>query len=145
MAKTKLEKIDGIKDVIEQLKKRQRLLLQQHNAQERKDRNHRLCRRGGIVEKLLPDLITLTDEQFDTFVEKTLLSGHAERILKGLTGQERERVLSIPAEPVTVFFVKQKSQKKSPLFPFFILGNSLFSAGMKYQAPLRPPLFSIPD
>ena len=119
MPKTRLEKIDGIKDEIENLRTRQRLLLKQHNAQERKDRNHRLCRRGGIVEKLLPDLITLTDEQFDTFVEKTLLSGHAERILKGLatqsdttstdaqrgiTGQERERTLSIPAEvePITV-------------------------------------------
>jgi len=92
MTKTRLEKIDGIREEIEQLKIRQKLLLQQHNTHERKARTHRLCRRGGIVEKLLPDLITLTDEQFDTFVEKTLLSGYAERIIKGLTGQEKETV-----------------------------------------------------
>ena len=87
MSKTRLEKIDGIKEEIEQLRIRQKLLLQQHNAQERKARNHRLCRRGGIVEKLLPDLIALTDEQFDTFVEKALLTGYAEKIIKGLTVQ----------------------------------------------------------
>ena len=87
MSKTRLERIDGIKEEIEQLKNRQKLLQQQHNAQERKARTHRLCRRGGIVEKLLPGIITLTDEQFDTFVEKTLLTGYAERILKGLAAQ----------------------------------------------------------
>ena len=97
MSKTRLEKIDGIKDEIEHLRTRQRLLLKQHNAKERKDRNHRLCRRGGIVEKLLPDLITLTDEQFDIFVEKTLLTGHAERILKGLTPQDKPSVMTLPA------------------------------------------------
>jgi len=110
MSKTRLEKIDGIKEEIEQLKIRQKLLLQQHNAHERKARNHRLCRRGGIVEKLLPDLIALTDEQFDTFVEKALLTGYAEKIIKGLTaqngtnatkeqngitGQEKERAAAI--------------------------------------------------
>ena len=58
--------------------------------------HHRLCKRGGIVEKPLPDLINLTDEQFDAFVEKTLLSGHAERILKGLIGQSVETVPTLP-------------------------------------------------
>ena len=101
MAKTRLEKIDGIKEEIEQLKARQKQLQQQHNVQERKARNHRLCKRGGIVEKLLPDLITLTDEQFDAFVEKTLLTGYAERILKGLTGQEKESARLKPAGTAT--------------------------------------------
>ena len=99
MPKTRLEKIEGIKDEIDQLKNRQRLLLQQHNVQERKARVHRLCRRGGIVEKLLPDLIVLTDEQFDTFVEKTLLSGYAEKILKKLVSQNGEN--ATPALTIT--------------------------------------------
>ena len=99
MSKTRLEKIDGIKDEIEQLKARQKLLLQQQNEHERKTRTHRLCRRGGIVEKLLPDLIELTDEQFDTFVEKTLLSGYADKILRGFVPKEKP---SATSEPVKV-------------------------------------------
>ena len=90
MSKSRLERIDGIKEEIEQLKTRQRLLQQQHNAQERKARTHRLCRRGGLVEKLLPGTISLPDEQFDTFVEKTLLTGYAEKILRGLAAQSGE-------------------------------------------------------
>jgi len=53
MSKTRLEKIDGIKEDIEQLRKRQRTLLKQHNAKERKDRNHRFCRRMGLFETVL--------------------------------------------------------------------------------------------
>ena len=55
-----------------------------------KDRNHRLCKRGGLIEKLLPDLAQLTDEQFDNFVQKTLMSGFAEKILRGLVPPESE-------------------------------------------------------
>jgi hypothetical protein len=84
MTKNKLERINEIDEEIVKLKKRQRKLQQQHNAQERKERNHRLCRRHGHIEKFLPDLARLTDEQFDTFIEKVLLTPHTERILKGL-------------------------------------------------------------
>ena len=33
---------------------------------ERKDRTNRLCKRMGLFEKLLPDTIPLTEEQFQT-------------------------------------------------------------------------------
>ena len=84
MAKTRVEKIDGIDEEIARLRKRQTLLRQQQNRQDRKDRTHRLCRRGGLVEKFLPDLARLTDEQFDTFVEKVLLTSHTRRVLAEL-------------------------------------------------------------
>ena len=84
MAKTRVEKIDGIDEEIARLRKRQTLLRQQQNRQDRKDRAHRLCRRGGLVEKFLPDLARLTDEQFDTFVEKVLLTSHTRRVLAEL-------------------------------------------------------------
>jgi hypothetical protein len=87
MSKTRLEKIAGIEEEIEHLKTRQKQLKQEYNAQERKARNHRLCKRGGIVEKHLPELITLTDDQFNVFVEKALLTGYVEKILKGLAAQ----------------------------------------------------------
>jgi hypothetical protein len=56
MAKTGLEKIASIDDEIVLLKKKQKDLLVKHNAKERKERNHRLCKRGGLIEKELPEL-----------------------------------------------------------------------------------------
>ena len=57
------------------------------NHKERKDRTNRLCKRMGFFEKLLPDTIPLTEEQFKTFLEKTVLTEHSRRILDGLTTQ----------------------------------------------------------
>ncbi len=84
MATNRLDKIAELNEEIAQIKKRQALLRQQHNKQERKERTHRLCKRGGLVEKHLPGLTLLNDEQFNIFVEKTLFSGYAGKILKGL-------------------------------------------------------------
>jgi len=84
MSKTRLEKIDSIDEEIARLRRRQTLLKQEHNKQARKDRTYRLCRRGGIVEKLLPDIARITDEQFDIFIGKVLLTPHTARILAGL-------------------------------------------------------------
>ena len=78
------EKIAAAQKEAEQKQSRLKTLLQKQKAEERKARNHRLCKRGGIIEKLLPDLIRLTDEQFDDFVEKTLLTGYAEKVIRGL-------------------------------------------------------------
>ena len=87
MAKTKMERIASIDEEITQLKNRQKLLQQQYNVQERKERTHRLCKRGGLWESLLPDTITLTDEQFKVFIEKTLLTSFAQKILGELKMQ----------------------------------------------------------
>ena len=95
MSKTRVERIANIDDVIAQLKNRQKQLQQQQNAQERKARTNRLCRRGGLWESLLPDTITLTDEQFKVFLEKTMLTGYAEKVLNGLKEQNADR----PVEP----------------------------------------------
>lgn len=105
MAKSKIEKIASIEEEIRQLKERQRLLQQQHNAQERKDRTKRLCRRMGLFESLLPDTITLTDEQFKTFLEQTVAAEHSRRILDELTAQN--------AATATVQGAKQAAQSVS--------------------------------
>jgi TolA-binding protein len=84
MARAISERITAAQEEVKQLEAHIKQLLQAQKVQERKERNHRLCKRGGLVEKLLPGLARLTDEEFDIFVEKTLLSGYAERILKGL-------------------------------------------------------------
>ena len=87
MAKTKAEKITSIEEEIRQLENRRRQLVQEQKAQERKDRTKRLCRRMGLFESLVPDTIPLTEEQFKTFLEKTVAADHARRILDELTAQ----------------------------------------------------------
>ena len=62
-------------------------LIQEQKEQERKDRTNRLCKRMGFIEKLLPDTIPLTEEQFKTFVEQTIATDHSRRILDELTAQ----------------------------------------------------------
>ena len=98
MAKSKIEKIASIEEEIRQLKERQRLLQQQHNAQERKDRTKRLCRRMGLFESLLPDTIPLTDEQFKTFLAKTVTTEQSRRILDELTAQNAATAATQDAE-----------------------------------------------
>ena len=40
-----------------------------------------------LFEKLLPDTIPLTEEQFKAFLEQTITTEHNRRILDGLTAQ----------------------------------------------------------
>lgn len=100
MVQSKIEKIASIKEEIKQLKERQRLLQQPHNAQERKDRTKRLCRRMGLFESLLPDTIPLTDEQLKTFLEKTVTTEQSRRILDGLTAHNTPTAATQGANPV---------------------------------------------
>ena len=109
MAKNKLEKIAEVEAEIRQLNERVKILKQQHNADERKARNHRLCKRGGLVEKLLPELITFSDTQFENFVGKTLLTSHTKRIIAEIqaqapapkTGPQGEKTAEQASEPTT--------------------------------------------
>ena len=72
MTKTRLEKIAEIDEQIKQSRNRQKELRQKHNAKERKDRTRRLCQRMGLFESLLPGTITLSDDSFKSFLEKTI-------------------------------------------------------------------------
>jgi hypothetical protein len=98
MAKTKTDKITGIEKQIEQLENERKKLLQEQKEQERKDRTKRLCKRGGLLESMLPDTVPLTDEQFKTFMEKTMLTDFTRRILDGLTAQGTTPPAAKPAE-----------------------------------------------
>ena len=91
MAKTKAEKITSIEEEIRQLENKLKQLIQAQKAQERKVRTNRLCRRMGLFESMLPDTIPLTEEQFKTFLEKTVAAEHSRRILDELTAQGNAR------------------------------------------------------
>ena len=98
MAKSKVEKMSDIDKQIEDLQNQKKELQKQHNNDERKARTNRLCKRGGIVEKLLPDLIEFTDEQFDIFLEKTLLTPYTRRVIAEIKAQGGEIVAINPQE-----------------------------------------------
>ena len=98
MPKTKLEKIAGIEEEIRQLENRRRQLVQEQKAQERKDRTKRLCRRMGLFESLIPDSIPLTEEQFKTFLEKTVAAEHGRKLLDEMTALNAARAATEGAE-----------------------------------------------
>ena len=98
MPKTKLEKIAGIEEEIRQLENRRRQLVQEQKAQERKDRTKRLCRRMGLFESLIPDSIPLTEEQFKTFLEKTVAAEHGRKLLDEMSAQNAARAATEGAE-----------------------------------------------
>ena len=99
--KTVAEQIALAKEDIKQGENKLKLLLQREKEQECKARNHRLCSRGGYLESKLPETITLMDEQYYTFLEKTLLTDHARRILSGLTRNNAAAPTPKPAEAQT--------------------------------------------
>ena len=86
--KTKLElQIEQAAKRIQEEQKRLKLLQNQQKEQDRKARNHRLCKRHGFLESILPDIITLTDEQFEKFVKQHIANRHGIAALATLTGQ----------------------------------------------------------
>ena len=72
MAKTKLEKINAIKLKKQWLDEQEKKLQKAHKAQLNKERDKRLRTRGEALEKMLPDTINLTAEQFTTFLGSML-------------------------------------------------------------------------
>ena len=87
MPKTRLEKIAAIEAEQSKLAEQRKTLLEAERAQARKDRTRRLCQRGGLLEKMLPDTIPLSDEQFQTFLEKTVANDFGRRTLEKFTAQ----------------------------------------------------------
>ena len=86
--KTLNEQIAAARAEVAQKEARVKELLQRQKTEERKARNHRLCKRGGQLESLFPALAKLTEEEFETFVQKTLMTGFAEKVLRGLATEE---------------------------------------------------------
>lgn len=88
MARTRTERIAEIKAERERLANKAKELLQAQRAQDRKDRTKRLCRRMGLFESLLPETITLTDEQFQSFLEQTVTTEQGRKLLAEMKPQD---------------------------------------------------------
>ena len=89
--KTLNEQIESAQKEIRQRENRVKELLQKQKVQERKERTHRLCERGGYLESILPESVSLNAEQFKTFLDKTLLTDFARRTLTSLAEQDNSK------------------------------------------------------
>jgi len=68
--RTTVEKIEEAKAKITQYENHMKKLQQQQKSEGRKARTKRLCSRHGLLEKFMPDLIDISDEQFELFIKK---------------------------------------------------------------------------
>ena len=98
MAKTSLEKIESYDEQITQLLNRKKQEMQKHKQEQRKARTKRLCSRMGLIEKMLPETINLTDEQFQTFLEKAVANDYGRRTLAKLATPNSDKPKSAKTE-----------------------------------------------
>ena len=84
------EQIEQAQKELKQKEARIKELLGRQRSRADKDRTRCLCERGGYLERILPETIMLETEQFNTFLDKTLLTDFARRILNGLATQNAE-------------------------------------------------------
>ena len=87
MRKTKTEKITGIDEQILNLQKQKKELIQKQKEDDRKARTSRLCSRHGKLEKCMPELITITDEQFEQFIKRGINTSYGQKVLSEIIGK----------------------------------------------------------
>jgi hypothetical protein len=81
MSVTKEERISNIETQIAELVKQRKNIIQAQKAAERKARTHRLCKRGGEIEKNSPGIETLTEDEFKAFASITFLTPYSKKEL----------------------------------------------------------------
>ena len=74
--------IEDGKKKIRQFENREKMLRQKLSKEERRTRSHRLIVRGAVFESIVPELITMTDEDAQTFFRLALTSEPAREFLR---------------------------------------------------------------
>ena len=74
--------IEQAEKKIRQYENKEKILDRKLAIEKRKERNHRICVRGGFMESLVPELITMTDEDAKLFLRLALMSEPARAFLK---------------------------------------------------------------
>lgn len=69
IAKLKAERADNLEQ-IRQYENRQKILLNKETDAKRKERNHRLIVRGGILESIVPETASMTDDEVAELLRK---------------------------------------------------------------------------
>ena len=74
--------IEENKKKIRQFENREKIIKQKLSVEERKARNHRLCKRGGFMESIVQELIAMQDEDAKAFLRLDWKSEQAQEVLK---------------------------------------------------------------
>ena len=74
--------IEDSKKKIRQYENRSKMLDRRLAIEKRKERNHRLCSRGGYMEGITPELIDMSDEEAKAFLRLILTSEPAREFLR---------------------------------------------------------------
>jgi len=82
------EQITKAEANIEKWQNRRNDLLQKFKDEESRARTHRLCKRGGLIEHLVPNVLNLSDEQFKSYLELTLLTEYSNRMYNNVIGKD---------------------------------------------------------
>ena len=111
--KTVEQKIAESQAKIQQEQNALRKLQNQQKEQDRKVRNHRLCKRHGLIESLLPDIINLTDKQFEDFVRHHIGNSHGRNKLAEMVAEGVENTPAPKAEEQSQQSANPASQKST--------------------------------
>jgi len=96
MSKTRQEKIDNLIEKIAQLENQRKQEQQKQKTEERNARTKRLCKRHGLLEKYMPDLVVITDEQFETFIKKGINTSYGQKILGEIIAKSQNATTDKP-------------------------------------------------
>ena len=98
MTKTTMEKIERNRAEQDKLKKKEKELIKQHKKAERDARTKRFCIRHGMMEKHMPDLIKLTDREFETFIARAINTTYGRETLAKIIKQAEATATPNPAD-----------------------------------------------
>jgi len=102
MNNTVNEKVTNIEERVQKLINQKKMLIQKHKEYERKNRTHRLCKRGGMLESVQPETLNLTDEQLKTLLEKVLTSDFARNRIAEMQKECKSPSKPAPAQTTPV-------------------------------------------
>ena len=117
MPKTTAEKIATKREQIQQLQNEEKQLLQKQRAEERNARTRRFCSRHGLLEKFMPDLAAITDEQYETFIRKGINTSYGQKVLAeivGDTGASTARQTAAITTPTAASTTPKSTQTTHP-------------------------------
>ena len=96
--KTAEERVAEKDAKILQLQNEKKKIMQQAKAKERRERNNRLFRRHGLLEKYMPALIAMTDYQFEMFIKRGINTKYGNDILNDILSKPCASTTIAPSE-----------------------------------------------
>jgi len=97
-AKTAEERLAIRDERIKQLQKQKQKIRKDENKKIRKQRDNRLYRRHGLLEKFMPKIIDITDEQFEVFIRKGINTTYGRNCLNEIIDKGEEAAIAYVAK-----------------------------------------------